>query len=218
MFSVYGIKGRLFSGPLEQMRQVPGVKPLSGARVVAAIGQDPSASDSGDNLRRSVPEPQSHSPLAAYAQGNAAVRYPLRQVRDVMSRKPLVLLAETVAQEAWQTLADKGFAQAPVADAQGMLVGLLLRADLMRPELMPGPNTHPLAWRAWLAQTVAEVMCTPVPSVGPDADLRHVARVLLDTGLPGLPVVDAHGGVTGFVSRSDLLRAVVHDPPLDLWG
>jgi CBS domain-containing protein len=40
---------------------------------------------------------------------------------------------------------------------------------------------------------------------------------LLDTGLPGLPVVKDDGELEGFVSRSDILRAVVADPPLDLW-
>jgi CBS domain-containing protein len=66
-------------------------------------------------------------------------------------------------------------------------------------------------------QSVLEVMWTPVPSVAPDTDIRRLARVLLDTGLPGLPVVDDAGQVIGFVSRSDVLRAVVADPPLDLW-
>ena len=60
-------------------------------------------------------------------------------------------------------------------------------------------------------------MWTPVPSVAPDTDIRRVARVLLDSGLPGLAVVDDDGRVTGFISRSDILRAVVADPPLDLW-
>jgi CBS domain-containing protein len=41
--------------------------------------------------------------------------------------------------------------------------------------------------------------------------------VLLDTGLPGLPVVDDDGHVVGFISRTDILHAVVADPPLDLW-
>jgi CBS domain-containing protein len=31
-------------------------------------------------------------------------------------------------------------------------------------------------------------------------------------------VVDDGGRVTGFVSRTDILRAVVADPPLDLWS
>jgi CBS domain-containing protein len=31
-------------------------------------------------------------------------------------------------------------------------------------------------------------MVSPVPTVAPDTELRRVAGVLLDTGLPGLPV------------------------------
>jgi len=61
-------------------------------------------------------------------------------------------------------------------------------------------------------------MWTPVPAASPDTDLRRLAAALLGTGLPGLPVSDAQGGLIGFVSRSDILRAVTADPPLDLWG
>ena len=68
-----------------------------------------------------------------------------------------------------------------------------------------------------MAQPVSDVMWSPVASVALGTDIRRVARVLLDTGLPGLPVVDAEGLVIGFVSRSDILQAVVADPPLDLW-
>ena len=82
---------------------------------------------------------------------------------------------------------------------------------------LPAPDSHPLVWRALMAQSVVDIMATPVPGVATDTDIRRVARVLLDTGLPGLPVVDDAGHVIGFVSRSDILRAVVADPPLDLW-
>ena len=100
----------------------------------------------------------------------------------------------------------------------GILVGLLSRADLMQPDRLPDPDSHALVWHALLAQNVTDLMSTPVPSVGPDTDIRRVASVLLDTGLPGLPVVDEDGHVHGFISRSDILRAVVTAPPLDLWG
>jgi CBS-domain-containing membrane protein len=122
----------------------------------------------------------------------------------------------TVAQ-AWALLAQHQLGQAPVLDADGMLVGLLTRAELMRADRLPGPQTHALVWQALLAQSVADVMWTPVPSVSPDTDIRMLARVLLDTGLPGLAVVDEPGVVIAFVSRTDILRAVVADPPLDLW-
>jgi CBS domain-containing protein len=57
-----------------------------------------------------------------------------------------------------------------------------------------------------------------VPSTAPGTDLRRVAALPLDTGLPGVPVADDSGDVLGFVSRTDLLRALATDPPLDLWG
>ena len=144
-------------------------------------------------------------------------RQPVTQVRAVMTHAVITLLDTLSVEAAWQVLAQNHVGQAPVVSAEGILVGLLSRADLMRPERLPGPESHALVWRALLMQSVVEVMWTPVPSVEPDTDIRRVARVLLDTGLPGLPVVDDHGGVTGFVSRSDILRAVVADPPLDLW-
>lgn len=219
MFSVYGVMGRVFSGPVDEMHQVPGIRPLSRSRAVAAIGLDPSASDSGDNQRRSSSlEALSHRSASAYVQAGQPLRHPISQVHEVASPRAFTVPVSTVALEAWQAMADQGVAQAPVVDDKGVLVGMLLRADLLRPELLPGPNAHPLAWRAWLAQSVQEVMWSPVPSVLGDAEIRHVARVLLDSGLPGMPVVDAQGVVTGFVSRSDLLRAMIHDPPLDTWS
>ena len=225
MFSVYGVAGRLFSGPLDQLRQVAGVKSLARARAIGAQVQEPFAPLVDDALGRDAapnptPPPAGQQSVAAYTQAQArnGQRHPLTQVHEVMSRRRVTISTDTVALDAWQAMADQGVAQAPVVDAQGRLVGLLLRSDLLRPELLPGPNAHPLAWRAWLAQAVQEVMWSPVPSVLGDADIRHVASVLLETGLPGIPVVDAGGVVTGFVSRSDLLRAIIHDPPLDLWS
>ncbi len=57
-----------------------------------------------------------------------------------------------------------------------------------------------------------------VAGILPDTALRRVAGVLLDTGLPGLPVTDEAGVLIGFISRTDILRAVAADPPLDLWS
>ena len=125
---------------------------------------------------------------------------------------------EATVYDAWQALSAQGLGQAPVVNRAGALVGLITRGELLRPDQLPGPDTHALAWRAVLMQPVTGLMVTPVPSVEPDTDLRRVAQLLLDLGLPGLPVVTADGVVTSFISRSDILRAVVHDPPLDLWS
>ena len=215
MFSVYGVGGQLFRGSLEQLRQIGSVSAIARANAVTAVGQD------GQAGSFAAPSDEAHrSALAAYAQTKKIElpRHPLSLVGSLMSSVVFTIPDTSTVLEAWQILALHGVGQAPVVNAEKTLVGLLSRADLLRPERLPKPDSHALAWRALLAQSVQDIMSTPVPSVAPDTDIRRVARVLLDTGLPGLPVVDELGRVTGFVSRSDILRAVVTDPPLDLWG
>lgn len=52
---------------------------------------------------------------------------------------------------------------------------------------------------------VGEVMTRDVVSVTPDALLKDVAAVLVERGISGLPVCDAHGAVVGVLSEADLL-------------
>lgn len=223
MFSVYGVGGQLFRGSMDQLRQIGSVAASARSNAIQAVGRDGrDASNSAfAGSAPTAPSDEAHrTALAAYAQTEkvAMPRHPLRRVDDVMSRDVITLPDSATVLEAWQMLAQHGVGQAPVVNPEATLVGLLTRADLLHPDRLPTPEHNALVWRALLAQSVTTVMRTPVPSVATDTDIRHVARVLLDTGLPGLAVVDDQGLVTGFVSRSDILRAVVTDPPLDLWG
>ena len=104
-----------------------------------------------------------------------------------------------------------------MVNAQGRVVGLLLRADIAPVDLLPQPAAVPQAI-ARARRSVSEAMVSPVPTVAAHTELRRVAPVLLDTGLPGLPVTDDAGVLQGFITRTDILRAVVADPPLDLWS
>lgn len=221
MFSVYGKAGRLFRGSMEDLRKVDAMSALARSRRIAPIGQDASdQSPAFSTAQNEAPMDVAHrSAMAAYAQTTKpeSHRHPLSRVEDIVTRTVVTISDTATVGDAWAMLTERGMGQVPVVDAHGVLVGLLTRADLSRPDRLPGPNMHALVWRALLAQSVAEVMWSPVPSVAMDTDIRRVARVLLDTGLPGLPTVDDLGRVTGFVSRTDILRAVVADPPLDLW-
>jgi CBS domain-containing protein len=53
--------------------------------------------------------------------------------------------------------------------------------------------------------TVRDAMTTSVVTVRPETPLKEVARVLIDAGVSGLPVVDEHGTVLGVVSEADFL-------------
>lgn len=222
MFSVYGKGGRVFSGSMEELRRVGPTAVMARSARVAPVASGEAQESTSHFAEITQHHPREASPRGAaeaYAHASQAdpKRHPLSLVSDIMTTEVFTIPDSVNIGQAWKLLAERHVGQAPVVGAGGVLVGLLTRGELMRPDRLPGPDTHALVWKALMTQSVTEWMLTPVPSVAANTDIRRVARVLLDTSLPGLPVVDDAGHVTAFVSRSDILRAVVADPPLDLW-
>jgi acetoin utilization protein AcuB len=214
MFSVYGVTGQSFRGSLEKLVAVPG---LSAARNSRGIDQE--GEELGPELRLTRRDSneagQYHQAAQAYRQMLRASteRAPILHAYQLMSRDVMTLRPDATVEEAWRQLAARGIGQAPVLDKTLQLVGLVSVQDLLTVI-----NVEDGKVRDILSHSVADVMTTPVVSADPITDIRRVARVLLDYQLPGLPVVSEQAELVGILSRSDILRALVNDPPLSLWA
>ena len=219
-FFVFGPMGQVYRGGAQGIGQVLPVQAVQRPQAVRrADGVPLHAAPPPKPVPAASTPPRWQEAVRAYVQTEQptpAERRPLTQVRDVMTPHAISVHPDERANDAWQMLAERQVAQAPVVDAQGRVVGLLLRADLAPEKLLPAADDVQKAI-ALARRPVSEVMVSPVPTVSADTSLRRVAQVLLQTGLPGLPVTDAQGTLQGFISRTDILRAVAADPPLDLW-
>ena len=58
---------------------------------------------------------------------------------------------------------------------------------------------------------VSELMTEKVLTIGPEAPIKDVAKVLVANGISGLPVCDIEGDVLGVISEADILYKE-HDP------
>ena len=225
MFFVFGPSGQMYRGGPDKLGQVAPVRRVQRPQALRTRGLDEPIPEPPPALAppaapATPPVGMLAQAVAAYAQteqGPAEPRQPLSRVKDVMTEGALTVPPDVRVNDAWQTMAEQHVAQAPVVNAQKQVVGLLLRADMAPLDLLPEPGAVKDAI-ALARRPVHEVMVSPVPTVSEETDLRRVAAVLLDTGLPGLPVTDEHGTLSGFISRTDILRAVAADPPLDLWS
>lgn len=212
MFSVIGVDGGVFRGTLEHLLVAHRVPPLRHRRGVQQEGEEAPAATAAT----SHDDKRYQAAAAAYAGG---VKYhpdrgPIYHAYQVMTRRVLTVSPDTRADVAWRTLVERGVGQAPVVNARGRVVGLVWREQLLH--LQSGADGT-LGYV--LARTVGEVMETPVVTADPVSDVRRIALVMLDYHLPALPVVDEQTDLlVGIVSRSDLLRCVVTDPPLTLWA
>lgn len=214
MFSVYGVTGQSFHGALEQLNTVPG---LSKARRSRGINQE--GEELGPEMRvirrDNQEDGQYQTATQAYRQmlRVPTERGPIQHAYQLMSRDVMTLRPDVRVEDAWRQLAARRLGQAPVLDKTLRLVGLVSVQDLLTVI-----NVEDGEVRDILSRTVADVMTSPVVSADPISDIRRVARVLLDYQLSGLPVVNEQAELVGILTRSDILRALVNDPPLSLWA
>jgi acetoin utilization protein AcuB len=210
VFSIYGTTGQMFSGTLEAMDRVHSLARTRRARAIAQEG-DEFGVEAG--IEAVTPRPQEAAIRAyrAVLHGDLE-RGPLYHAAQVMSRPVVTVAADDSAAHAWRMLRDKRIHQAPVLDAAGSLVGIVSERDLLTVIDIDGDRVLETQQRR-----VRDVMTSPVVAAALVTDIRRIATVMLDHGVDGVPIMNDGGVLVGFVSRSNILRAIVTDPPLSLW-
>ncbi|MDP1606769.1 MAG: CBS domain-containing protein [Rhodocyclaceae bacterium] len=209
MFSIYGVTGQVFSGTLEEMSRV---RALSRARPARTVAQEDI--ELGAEAIAGVASRSNDEAVRAYRAmlPPEIERGPLYLAEQIMQRRVIVVTDGDDVALAWRTLRDNHIHQAPVLDDGAKLVGIVSERDLLTAiNIDSGQIVEALNRR------VRDVMTTPVVAAAPVTDIRRIAAVMLDHGVDGAPITNESGRLVGFVSRSDILRAVVTDPPLSLW-
>ena len=145
-------------------------------------------------------------------------------VRDLMVSDVLTFVPGQNVQEAMRALVAASVGGTPVVNDDGIIieVGDLIveRARLHFPTIVNffGVNVA-LPWhdreldesvsKAW-GEYVAEVMTAKPATITADATIEDVATLMHDKQVYRVPVVDEDGRLIGLITRSDILRAVVH--------
>lgn len=215
MFAIYGVSGPIFQGTLEALSRMPPVVRRSSVTPARRIADDvaiESATAGNETLVASGS--RSNQAIAAYKAmlPESLDRGPLYHADQIMTAEVIAVSARDEVVLAWRTLTRHQIHQTPVLDDTGRLVGLVSERNLLTTL-----NVDAGEVRDVLAKLVGDVMTTPVVAASPLTDIRRIARVMLDRDVDGVPIVNEAGVLLGFVSRSDILRAVVTDPPLSMW-
>ena len=206
MFTVYGITGQTFSGTLEEMNRVHALEMVRSTRRLTR--------EEGTLYLEIENPPAQQAAVTAYKKmlPPEIERGPLYHAGHIMQRKVITLSDGDTLAYAWQTLSKNRIHQAPVLDAEARLVGIVSERDLLT-----GINIDAGQVIESINRQVRDVMTSPVIAAATVTDIRRIASAMLTHGVAGVPIVNQSSQLVGFISRSDILQAVVTDPPLSLW-
>lgn len=137
----------------------------------------------------------------------------VREARQLMSAPVIHLRPDDTVGDAWDIVTERGFRHLPVLDEDSRLVGILSDRDLLR--VAGTPDSRPQSDVS--KRPVRVVMRTEVHSARPGAPIRSIAEVMFEHRIGAMPIVDENGSLVGMLTRTDILRVLVNEAPLDLW-
>jgi len=150
------------------------------------------------------------------------------KVREIMNQRVVAVRVSDTLGTAIAAMLDHRVSGVPVLDAAGHLAGILTEGDLLRRAELGTDKRRP-RWLAFIAspgaqaerfvheqgRTVGEVMTRDVVTIGGDAPLASLVKLMEAHRIKRVPVV-SRGRVVGIVTRADLMRAlltVLERPP-----
>lgn len=160
---------------------------------------------------------------AAAKKQKAALNPMQVRVAQVMTKNVTTTRAEVSLTSAMEVMVTKEISHLPVVDADGQLVGILTKTDVVRDRHLEGDNSEVDRVRiparggvSYAAdsgfhqdtdgnRTVADAMSTRLKTVLDSAPLAEAAVVMSKNRIHGLPVVNEKNRLVGFVSTFDVV-------------
>lgn len=139
------------------------------------------------------------------------VRDLAKVARDVMTKGPVTTTPDTTIRDAARVMLRHQLKRIPVVDADGRLIGMVSRIDVLKTVTTPGiekyQNGAPSAPES-AAAPITRVMTKDVPVVAPGDPVPQLINVVVSTRLNRAVVVDDKRRPIGIVSDAELIERV----------
>ena len=190
-------QGARYITPVDKLLTPPVVSPVSEPTAVKAVDQ---------GLSEQPP------PISQYNQQQSettAPRAPAIYAEQIMSKPVITALSSQSIASLSSICADQGIHHLPLVNRQKQLQGIVSDRDLLRAAANKSANLD--------ARAASVIMSERVITAGATTEIRTLAEVMCLQKIGAIPIVDDSAQLIGIVTRSDILRTVVHTMPLEIW-
>jgi len=130
------------------------------------------------------------------------------KVKDCITKEVVTIAPEASAKEAFALMKSMGIRHLIVVK-EGVILGIVTDRDLRRPKVSDIFKSWHDLYRISDEFQVEDIMTSPVKSIDAQADIQEAARIMVAHRIGALPVTDAHHGLAGIITETDLLKALI---------
>ncbi len=134
-------------------------------------------------------------------------------VKDLMTSPAISLHEQSSMRQAWQIFQRHGFRHIPVLNSQQHVCGVISERDLLR-----ASSSFEQSIPVTADTLITRIMTRKVLTVGPMTEVRELAAAMTAYRIGAMPVLDSDENLVGIVTRADVLRVIMNQAPIDLWG
>lgn len=131
-------------------------------------------------------------------------------VDEIMS-KPAITLSENISyDEAKREFQRHKFHHFPIMSEDNRLVGIISDRDMLANAALHEKDRN-------VARPVNAFMSKSVVTASPKTYIREIAQVMLSQYISAMPITNDSGGLLGIVTRSDILKTMIKNEPIEFW-
>ena len=123
-------------------------------------------------------------------------------IESVMTRAVVLIFEEIPIAEAWRIATRYDYNGFPVVAAEGRLVGMITKGDLLR--VSQASLADPSVWQ----EPVSRWMAHGVLALRREDLVETAVLLMTESGFRSLPVIGDDNKVVGIVSRNDVMEVV----------
>jgi len=169
----------------------------------------------GDEQKSSFEQMMNNEAKSAYKKmANIHIEEEVLHAYQLMHSKFVTIKDNQKIIECWNIMLENDVKQIPVVGLDGKIKALATMKSITT--AMMKNRTNP----TYVEETsIYEISIKDVMTAEPIADIRRVAKVMIQYHLNTIPIVDGQKDeVVGIISRADILRAISNNPHYQLWA
>jgi len=143
------------------------------------------------------------------------------KAKEIMNKDVITIRKDSTIEEIAKLLTDNKISGVPVVDEESHIIGMVTQKDLLYKDVEPrfpafiqilggyiyldGVKEYNEELKKLVATTADQIMTHKVVTVGLDAEVEEIAKLMVEKNINRIPVVD-EGKLAGIISRADIVK------------